>query len=293
MRTLLFTATINLYCIGVLLVASNLGHAQETDLLDAVKRIEQQLQARVGVVVQIVGKPTRWLYREQERFPLSSTFKTLACAAVLHRVDHNLDQLERRIIFSATELVDYSPVTETRTGGSGMTLAELCAATLSVSDNTAGNVVLAAIGGPAGLTEFLRSIGDAHTRLDRWETELNEATPGDIRDTTTPLAMATTMEKLLLGNVLTEQSRNQLILWLRGNTVGDALLRAGIPESWTIADKTGAGGYGARSITAIMWTPAGHTISAAIYLTETEASFADRNSAIAQIGRAIANTFNE
>lgn len=272
-----------------LLLANNVL-AQEADLNTTFQRIEAELGARLGVSVFDTESNRAWEYNSHERFPLSSTFKTLACANLLQRVDAELESLDRRIVFGDDDLVSYSPVTENRTGSGGMSLRELCSATMSVSDNTAGNLVLQAIGGPEALTQFLRSLGDDLTQLNRWETELNEAVPGDPRDTTTPKAMAGLMEKLVLGDVLSTDSRTQLTAWLMGNAVGAALLRAGIPDDWAIGDKTGAGGYGSRSIAAIIWPPSRKPLITTVYITETEASFDERNAAIAQIGAALTNS---
>lgn len=263
--------------------------AQDGTLLQAVADIEARLQARLGVTVIEVGTERIWQYRGDERFPMSSTFKTLACAALLHHVDEGLEDLQRVVTIEEQELVSYSPVTEARTDSTGMTLEELCVATITVSDNTAGNKVLQAIGGPAGLTAFMRTLGDQETRLDRWETDLNEGLPGDRRDTTTPHAMARAVQQLVLGQVLSATSRQLLEDWLRDDKVADALFRAGLPGDWEIADKTGAGGHGSRSIAAVMWTPSGNALVATVYITETEASFDARNAAIAQIGTAIAD----
>lgn len=198
--------------------------------------------------------------------------------------------MDRVVRFSESNLVTYSPVTEKHVGKKGMSLAALCQATLSTSDNSAANFILQAIGGPKALTKFLRSVGDDTTRLDRWETELNEAVPGDKRDTTTPIAMVTTLEKLLVGETLSIKSRQQLVAWLKGNEVGDALFRKGVPNDWIVADRTGAGGYGTRAITAVMWPPNRKSIVAALYITETDASFEERNAVIAKIGEQIAKT---
>ena len=265
--------------------------AQDGDLIETITQIEAQLNARIGVAAYSVGSDLRWQYHADDRFPMSSTFKTLACAALLHRVDSNQESLDRVVKIDAEDTVSYSPITETRLDDTGMTLGELCEATITVSDNTAGNLILGAIDGPPGLTRFMRSIGDEVTRLDRMETDLNEGVPGDLRDTTTPNAMARAIESLVLGDVLTASSRAQLEAWLRGDTVADALFRSGIPTNWEIGDKTGAGGYGSRSIAAIMWPPSDNPIIATVYITETEASFEDRNAAIAQIGAAIAKEY--
>ena len=250
--------------------------------------IEARLKARLGVAIIDSDQNRSWLYKADERFPLCSTFKVLAAAAILQRVDQGTDSLERRVVIKPGDLVDHSPITESRTGGNGMTLAALCQAALTTSDNTAGNMMLKAIGGPAGLTAFARSIGDATTRLDRWETALNEAAPGDPRDTTSPAAMAGSLRRLLRGKALSPRSRKQLADWMIANTTGDAKLRAGIPKRWQIGDKTGGGNFGTMNDIAVIWPPAREPVFAAIYITGTEASFDARNAAIAEIGRFIA-----
>ncbi|WP_406857698.1 class A beta-lactamase [Alsobacter sp. KACC 23698] len=244
------------------------------------------MKARVGVMVSEVGTDRRWAYRQDERFPMASTFKAFACAALLARVDAGERRLDDRVAVRSSDLVSYAPVTEKHVGGT-MSLAEICAAATGVSDNTAANLILDAIGGPAGLTAFMRKIGDADTRLDRRETELNEGTPGDLRDTTTPAAAAESFRKLVLGDVLSAGSRRQLQEWLVANQVAGPLLRASLPQGWRIADRSGAGGHGTRNVLAVLWPPRGLPIVSAIYLSETDASMDARNAAIAEIGRAM------
>lgn len=262
--------------------------AQGEEVLSFLADIEYSLDARLGVTIDVVDSSSKWEYRSDERFPMSSTFKTIACAALLSRSDAGLENMNRKVSITEQDLVTYSPITETKLGSQTMTLAELCEATITMSDNTAGNLVLDAIGGPQALTEYVRALGDEYTQLNRRETALNEAAPGDLRDTTTPNAMANLLEQLIFGDVLSASSRDRLASWLKGNAVGDDLLRAGIPEAWEIGDKTGAGGYGSRSIAAVMWPPAQNPIIATIYITETDATFAERNEAIAKIGEEIA-----
>ncbi len=248
--------------------------------------VEARLAARVGVVVMDAVSGDIWGHRADERFPLTSTFKPLACAAVLERVDAGSERLDRLLHFDAADLVTYSPVTKQRVD-TGITLAGACDAAITVSDNTAGNLLLSAIGGPSGLTTFLRRIGDDISRLDRREPDLNEATPGDPRDTTTPRAMVLNLQRLLFGDVLTAPSRDRLEAWLIADRVADALFRAHLPAGWTIGDKTGAGGHGSRAIVAVIRPPGRSAVLAAVYITETEASFAQRNAAIAALGAAI------
>ena len=282
-KTKVFSTLITIFCLTLSLPAN----AANT-LVDAVKSAENELGARIGLAVHDLETEQRWEYRSDERFPLSSTFKTLACANVLHNVDIGQEKIDRVVRFSKSNLVTYSPVTEKHVGKKGMSLGELCQATLSTSDNSAANFILQAIGGPKSLTQFLRASGDNTTRLDRWETELNEAIPKDKRDTTTPIAMITTLEKLVVGDTLSTESRQQLQSWLKGNEVGDALFRKGVPSDWIVADRTGAGGYGSRAITAVMWPPGRKPVIAALYITETDASFEDRDAMIAKIGTEIA-----
>jgi len=252
-----------------------------------VERIASEIEARVGFSAYDLESGQRWKYQADERFAMSSTFKTLACAALLHRVDAGQENLERAVSFSESDLVTYSPITEKYAGGQTMTLSDLCEAALTMSDNTAANLILRSLGGPEKVTSFARSLGDDVTRLDRWETELNEAVPGDNRDTTTPNAMVKNLQSLLLGDALSGKSREQLHDWLKRNQVADGLFRAVVPEGWIVADRTGAGGFGSRSITAIIWPPERQPIVVALYLTQTEASFSERNEAIAEIGEAI------
>ncbi|MFC4235317.1 class A beta-lactamase [Thalassospira xianhensis] len=256
-------------------------------LMDAIHAVETRLGARVGVSILNVENGREWQYREDERFPLTSTFKLLACAAVLHKVDFGTETLDRRITYGAEDLVPYSPITEKHVDG-GMTIGELCEATLHLSDNTAANLILDALGGPGKLTAYLRDIGDDVTRLDRIEPDLNTAKPGDPRDTTTPDAMRALLAYLLLGDALSPESRQLLEDWLMGNQVGGPLLRAGLPDDWKIADRTGAGGFGSRAIAAVIWPPEQKPVIVAIYITQTSASMDERNAAIADLGQEIA-----
>lgn len=261
--------------------------AGDSVILETVRNIELRLGGRIGIAVHDRGSDKRWAYRGDERFPLSSTFKPFACAAVLSRIESGAERLHRVIEIEDDDLVTYSPATETRVNTVGMTIAELCEATITLSDNTAGNLILESIGGPKAFTEYMRTIGDDTSRLDRWETDLNQGTPGDQRDTTTPHAAAASLGRLLLGHSLTVSSREQLTTWMENDKVADALLRSALPEDWRIADKTGAGGHGARSIIAVIWPPAREPLVISIYMTENDASFAERNQAIAEIGAAI------
>lgn len=255
--------------------------------LDKIKEIESQLNARVGYAqldfsngLLIEG------YRSQERFPMMSTFKVLLCSAVLSRVDSGLEQLDRRIRYRQSDLIEYSPITKEHLS-EGMTVAELCNATITMSDNTAANLLLSSIGGPKELTKFLRKVNDQTTRLDRWEPMLNESLPEDERDTTTPKAMSKTLFTLLTGKALTASSQQQLINWMEADKVGDPLLRSVLPKGWFIADKTGAGEQGSRGIVAVLGPDGKPSRIVIIYLTGSSATMDERNKQIAEIGASL------
>jgi beta-lactamase class A len=226
--------------------------------------LEKQSGGRLGVAALNMADGRQLLHRADERFPLCSTFKMMLSAAVLA---HEPALLKKRIRYTKKDLVPNSPVTEQHLA-KGMTVAALCEATLQYSDNAAANLLMKQIGGPAAVTAYARSIGDADFRLERWETELNSAIPGDARDTTTPLAMAKSLHKLVLGEGLPAAPRKQLKDWMLGNTTGDTRIRAGVPAGWPVADKTGAGSYGTINDIAVIWPPGKAPIVLAVYLTQ-------------------------
>ncbi len=232
-----------------------------------VAALEQDARGRLGLVILDTASNARFAWRGDERFPMCSTFKALLAGAVLARVDAGRERLDRALPVAKADLLAYAPFARTRAGGTA-TIAELCAAAVGLSDNTAANLLLATIGGPAGLTRFLRSHGDVLTRLDRTEPTLNTALPGDPRDTTTPLAMAKTLRRLTLGPLLTPNSRQQLIAWMTAATTGGKRLRAGLPDGWRVADKTGTGANGSNNVVALLWPPGrARPLVVASYLT--------------------------
>ena len=256
-----------------------------------ISAIEKRAGLRLGVAALDSGSGRRIEYRAGERFLLCSTFKFLAAAAVLHRVDEKQEQLNRFIRYTKADLLQYAPVTTAHLSAGGMTLAALCEAAITLSDNTAGNLLLQTIGGPEGLTRYARALGDQQTRLDRLEPDLNSTTPGDERDTTTPRAMLGDLRRLLLGDALSKSSRTQLMDWLAASKTGDKLIRAGLPKDWKVGDKTGNSGSGAINDIAIIQPPAKAPILLAIYTVGSAASTNDRPAAIAEIARLVAETF--
>jgi beta-lactamase class A len=256
--------------------------------VDELRRLERESGGRLGVTLLDTRNGTRSGHRSDERFPICSTFKVLLTAAVLRRVDGGQENLARRVRFRAEAILEHAPVTTTRVGGDGMSLAELCDATMTFSDNTAANLLLTAIGGPAALTAFVKSLGDDVTRLDRTEPALNEALPGDLRDTTTPNAMASTLSTLTLGEALSPASRTQLVAWLVGSKTGDARLRAGLPRSWRIGERTGTGERGTANNVAVAWPEGRPPLIVTAYLTEATVNRTQQSAVLAGVGRAVA-----
>jgi beta-lactamase class A len=252
-----------------------------------VAAIEAAAGGRLGVAVVDAAGALRLAHRADERFPMCSTFKALAAAAALKRVDAGADRLDRRIAYGPADLLEYAPVAKAHVGEGAMSLADVCAAALQWSDNTAANLLLKTIGGPPAVTAFARSLGDSVTRLDRDEPTLNAAIPGDLRDTTTPAAMAADLRALVLGDALSEASRRQLEAWMAGDKVGDKRLRAGLPADWGIADKTGTGDHGVANTIAILRPPGRPPLFAAVYFAESDRSPDERNAVHRDVARVI------
>ncbi|MGE0666968.1 MAG: class A beta-lactamase [Sphingomonadales bacterium] len=268
------------------LLPARLLAAPAERLKPAVAVIEKRVAGRLGVAVLDTATGQVDGHRADERFAMCSTFKFLAAAHVLGRADKGAEDLSRRIDIPSAPLIAHSPVTGSRAGRT-MNVLALCEAAMTISDNTAANLLLDSFGGPAGLTAWLRSLGDGVTRLDRTEPDLNEAAPGDPRDTTSPAAMTATMRRLLLGDVLTPDSRARLTGWLIGNQTGSKRIRAGLPGVWRVGDKTGSGANGATNDIAILWPPGRAPLLVAVYLTETTAPAAARDAVHADVARLI------
>ncbi|MBU7573565.1 MAG: class A beta-lactamase [Hydrogenophaga sp.] len=262
--------------------------ADTEPLQDALRDIETKARGRLGVhlIDTATGREQGW--RMDERFLMLSSFKLLASALVLDRADRGEESLERRIRYRRQDLVSWSPVTERHVGGEGLSLAQLCEATITTSDNTAANLILASYGGPGALTAYARRLGDRVTRLDRTEPELNRrAASGEPLDTTTPRAMAHTLRALLVGDALSPASRARLLQWLLANTTGGKRLRAGVPADWRIGEKTGTAGDDANDI-GIAFPPQRAPVIVTAYLAESVTDGATREAALASVGRLLA-----
>ena len=248
--------------------------------------LEEQSRGRLGVHILDTADGATYGYRADERFLTLSSFKSLASALVLHRVDRGLESLDRRIPITPADIITWSPVTEKHVGEAGMTMAELCAATITTSDNAAANLIMASYGGPAALTAYLRSLGDNVTRIDRWEPELNVKHPDQPMDTTTPRAMAGTLQRLVLGDALSPASRQLLTTWLVGNTTGGKRLRAGLPADWRVGEKTGTFQTDAND-SGVVWPPARPPLVVSAYLADSPADSAGKEATLAEVGRLV------
>jgi len=277
---------VRVFLLLTLLAAS--AASAENDPADRIAAIETRIGGRIGVAAVDTSNDKHLDYRAEERFPMCSTFNFLAAAAVLKRVDEKKERLERFVPYNAKDILQYAPVTREHLNEGGMTLGALCEAAIEQSDNTAGNLLLNAIGGPGGLTNFVRALGDRVTRPDRIEPELNSAIPGDERDTTTPAAICSNMQRLLLGDALSEASRRKLDDWLQRNETGGSMIRAGVPKTWSVGDKTGRGANGATNDIAIMRPPGRAPILLAIYSVGSTATVNDREAAIAEVTKVVA-----
>ncbi|MFC4002934.1 class A beta-lactamase [Prauserella oleivorans] len=276
---------------GALLTAGSLTERPASAALRPVhqrlRALERAHDARLGVYALNTDTGATVAYRAWERFPMCSTFKPLAAAAILR--DRDAAYLDQLVRYTGADLVDGSPITEDHVG-TGMRVGDLCAAAICYSDNTAGNLLLRRIGGPGGVTAFCRSIGDQWTRLDRYETELNTAIPDDPRDTTTPGAIGRDYARLVLGHPLRPGDRDRLTGWLKANTTSAQRFGAGLPQHWELGDKTGSGSYGTANDVGIAWTGTGTPIVLSVLTTKHVQDAAWDDVLIADTARILAAT---
>ncbi len=265
------------------------GQADPGDEISAaLAALEKREGGRLGVVIRDAATGASAEHRAHELFAMCSTFKFVLSAFILHRIDSGIESLERAIPVAAKDILSSSPITE-KAVGRGLTIAELCRAAVTTSDNAAANLLLKACGGPGMLTTFLRSIGDEVTRLDRYEPELNNqrVAAGDLRDTTSPAAMATTMQKLLLGNVLSPASRVLATSWLRETVTGLTRLRGGFPPEWEAGDKTGTGANGPTNDIAIAWPPGRAPLFVTAFYDRGDHEMSENAAVLAEVGRIV------
>ncbi|CAN5313507.1 class A beta-lactamase [soil metagenome] len=267
--------------------------AQTVRLTSAMSRsivaLETRSGGRLGVAVLDTHTGAAFGHRTDERFAMCSTFKILIAGFVLRRVDQGQERLDRRLHYGKAVLMSHSPATEKHLAD-GMTVGELCEATVTLSDNAAANLLLDTFGGPAPLTAFLRGLGDKVTTCSGYEPGINVVKPGEAHDTTSPAAMLTTLRTLALGAALSPASRQQLVAWLVANQTGDKRLRAGLPAGWKVGDKTGSWGDDRKGTTndiAVIWPPGRAPLLITTYLTEATLDGQSRDAVIAEVARSV------
>jgi beta-lactamase class A len=256
--------------------------------LPTLPEIEAAVGGRVGVFALDSGNGRTLAHRQDERFAMCSTFKWTLVAAVLARVDRGELWLDERVPYGKGDLLEHAPVTTAHLARGAMSVEALARAAITVSDNTAANLLLGKVGGPEGLTRMLLQLGDGVTRLDRDEPTLNENAAGDPRDTTSPRAMVRLMRWAFCGDALSLPARERLLSWLRACETGRDRLRAGLPRGWAVGDKTGTGPRRAVNDVAIASPPGRPPILIAAYLSDGDAELATLVAAHAMIGRLVA-----
>lgn len=266
--------------------AAVFSNTPPSDLTSRINELERRSGGRLGVAVLDTRTGRKFAWRGDERFRMCSTFKMPLSAAILRRVDQGRERLDRRVTFGRDVLMGNSPVVEKHVDD-GMTIAQLCEATIIWSDNASANLLLDALGGPADLTRFLRALGDQTTRCDRREPELNTGAPEDLRDTTTPTAILSTWKTLLLGDTLSPASRQQLTDWVVANKTGNKRLRAGLPKGWKVGDKTGNNGKDTTNDIGIVWPPGRKPILIAAFHDRGSSDDDARSAVHADIARAV------
>ncbi|HZH59043.1 MAG TPA: class A beta-lactamase [Metabacillus sp.] len=264
--------------------------ASKQDLSKDFSKLEEKFDAKLGVYALDTGTNETISYRPDERFAYASTSKALAVGVLLQQ--KSIEDLNEKVTYSREELVTYSPITEQHVD-TGMTLRELSDASLRYSDNTAANLIFEQIGGPEEFKHALRQIGDDVTNPERIEPELNDVNPGETHDTSTPKALATSLKTFALEDTLPPEKRELLIDWMKRNTTGDALIRAGVPNGWEVADKTGAASYGTRNDIAIIWPPDEDPIVLAILSNRDEKNATYDDELIAAATKVVVSSFEK
>lgn len=252
---------------------------------DALVALEAEIEGDIGAFVLDTASGETLGYRADQRFAMASTFKPLLVAAVLAEIDGGRLALDDRIGVRGVEIQPHSPVTGQLADGQTLTVAELCDAAITISDNTATNLLLDVIGGPERLTAFLRAHGDEVTRLDRYEVALNTNHRGDPRDTSSPRAIVHSYRTMLDTAALSDASRIRLREWLMASETGRNRLRAGLPAHWQLGDKTGYGANGAVNNVAIAWPPGGEPVFIAVLMSWTDADVSTLNTVHTRIAR--------
>ncbi len=266
--------------------ASSFAVTQKISIQKKLAELEASSGGRIGLYAINTANGTHLQYRANERFPTGCTSKVIGVAAVLHQSMSDSALLSQKISYSKEELTNWNPITE-KYLSSGMTVEQLCAASISYSDNTAMNLLVKKMGGLEQMNRFAQSIGNDSFRQDNnWPEEAYSGGKGNLKDSSTPKDMATSLQKLAFTDALAKPQREMLISWLKANITGDFRIRAGSPEGWTVADKTGTGGaYGTTNDIGIVWPPNCDPIIMAIYYTSDDKKAVKKEHLVASVTR--------
>lgn len=257
-----------------------------TSVQQQLTALEKESGGRLGVMLIDTADNSQIAYRADERFAMCSTSKFMAASAILKESEVKKNLLTQHVALKKSDLVNYNPITEKHLN-EGMTIGELAAAALQYSDNTAMNKLIEHLGGPNKVTDYARTLGDNTFRLDRTEPTLNTAIPGDERDTTSPRAMALSLQHATLGSALAEPQRAQLVEWMKGNTTGAMSIRAGLPATWIVGDKTGSGDYGTTNDIAVIWPENKAPLVLVTYFTQPEKDAKSRRDVLASAAKIV------
>lgn len=277
-------------CGGRVALSAALEGAAAVSAAGRLAALEKREGGRLGVAALDTATGRHIQHRGDERFAMCSVFKFLAAGAILKRVDQGTEHLNRRIEYGESDLLEYAPVSREHVKEGGLTLGELCAAAVQWSDNTAANLMLKLLGGPEAVTAFIRSTGDPITRLDRTEPELNVVHPGEVLDTTTASSMVGLLNSVVLGKVLSTDSRSRLQGWMIDAKVGEHRIPAGLPAGWRIAHKTGTGSDQTNDV-GIIWPPNRSPIIVAALYSRTGTRGGQRENVLREVGRIVAAEF--
>ncbi len=284
------------YILLLLVIAPTLAFSntiQVKSLQGRLAMLEMASNGRIGISATNTGNNTQLQYRAYERFATGCTSKVIGVAAILKKSMEDKSLLQQKITYTKNDLTNWNPITE-KNMANGMTVAELSAAAISYSDNTAMNLLLQKLGGPQAMTAFARSINNKSFRQDHgWPEEALAGAPGDLNDSSTPADMENSLKQLAFGDVLAPAQREQLLTWLKDNTTGNARIRAGVPKGWAVGDKTGTGFYyGITNDIGIIWPPKCAPIVVAIYFKQNKKDAAKREDVIASATRILLDEFS-
>ncbi len=280
---------------AVILVFSNVLNAhlqREQSFLDRLNALESNAEERVGVFAVNTANDYVIEYRANEVFPTGCTSQVIGVSAVLKKSMSDPSLLLTNIKFSEEELEEWSPLTR-KYVTTGMQIQDLCAASISFSDNTSMNLLLKIIGGVQGMNDFAQSIGDLSFRQDNdWPAEAFSGGVNNLKDSSTPKSMVESLRKLTIGEVLDKSQRDLLITWLIGTQTGAYRIRSAIPNAWVVGNKTGTGAaYGSTNDLAIVWPPNHAPILLGIYYTNNNEHAKKREDIVADATRILIEEF--